>query len=159
MNRHFRFPRRACLAALATLLAGVADRATAADLGPYHAAPSYYALSPSPCLEYQHAYLDALYSIRQTARLFRSQDMTFHRLKRIRANDGFVGRDITLNAVMSAEQIDVAVKATQVAIFVARARRLSCTSAARLNEIDNEASRINRGIAEAAIWIDPQSFR
>jgi hypothetical protein len=157
MNRHIRF----LAAALATVfgIAGAADRARPADLGPYGTAPAYSALAPSPCLQYQRAYADALHSMRQTARLFRSQERRFHRLKRVRDNDGFAGPDIALNALMSAEQIDVAVKTTEVAMLVEHARRLGCPSAARLNEIDNEASRIHREVADAAIWIDPLTFR
>jgi hypothetical protein len=133
-------------------------RAMAADLGPYGAAPRYYAPPPSPCLIYQQAFNDGLRSIRQTARLYRSHYATFHRLKRGRHNDGFTGPDIALNQAMTAEQIDVAVEATQVAKAVAHARQLRCFSAARLNEIDNAATRFNHEIAEDTIWFDPRSF-
>jgi hypothetical protein len=91
--------------------------------------------------------------------VFRAHERSFHRLKRVRANDGFTGPDIALNAVMSAEQVDVATGATEVAISVQQARRLGCFSPARLNEIENEASRIKLEIAEETIWIDPVTFR
>ena len=161
MNRSFGYPRLAalCLALASLGLAAPGDRAGAADLG-YHEAPrSYVVVAPSPCVEYRHIYTDALYSARQIARLFRRHDREFHRLKRFRANDGFDGPDIRLNATMSGEQIDVAVLTTRVAIFVAKARQLSCAAPARLNLIDNEASRLHREIAETSIWIDPQSFQ
>jgi hypothetical protein len=155
------FPNRAALglalAALATL-AGRAHPAAAADLAPYAVSPGYAALPPSPCLQLEQSFSEALRSIRLTARLFRSQDRAFHRLKRIRANDGFSGPDISLNTAMTAEQIDVATKVTEVSISVAHARQWSCFSAARLNRIDNEASRINQQIAQKAFWIDPRTF-
>jgi hypothetical protein len=159
MNRHRH--HLAAFGVAIAMLAGLCAPAPAADLSPYKAAPRYYALpAPSPpCVEYRRIYTDALYSARQVARLFRRHDREFLRLKRTRRNDGFDGPDIRVNAVMSSEQIDAAVLTTRVEIFVAKARQLSCASPARLNQIDNEASRLDREIAQAAIWIDPQSFR
>ncbi|SEE75414.1 hypothetical protein SAMN05519104_7354 [Rhizobiales bacterium GAS188] len=153
MNRHGSISHRAVLGlALATLAAFAAGTGptAAADLGAYGA---------SPCAIYAQSFNGALRSIRQTARVFRAHERSFHRLKRVRANDGFTGPDIALNAVMSAEQVDVATGATEVAISVQQARRLGCFSPARLNEIENEASRIKLEIAEETIWIDPVTFR
>ncbi|MFI5014194.1 MAG: hypothetical protein ACHQAY_17795 [Hyphomicrobiales bacterium] len=160
MSPHTRFPLLGTASIALAILAfsGEADRAIAADLGQYGATPSYSGLPPSPCALFEQSFDEALRSIRGTARLYRSQWSQFHRLKRVRNNDGFAGPDITLNAVMSAEQRDVAIKATQVSISVASARRLHCSSAGRLNAIDNAASRINHEIAEDAIWVDPRSF-
>jgi hypothetical protein len=109
-------------------------------------------------LEYEQSFSAALQSIRETARLFRSQNMAFHRLKRVRENDGYSGPDIHLNEVMTTEQIDVALKATQVSLAVDGARRLNCFSPVRLNQIENEASRIKQEVAEKAIWIDPRTY-
>jgi hypothetical protein len=140
------------------LILGATHEAVAADLRPYAPSPAYAVAAPSPCWQFEQAFSEALGSIRETARLFRSQDRTFHRLKRIRANDGFVGPDISLNAVMTAEQIDVATKVTEVSISVAHARQWSCLSPARLNRIDYEASRINQEVGQRAFWIDPRTF-
>jgi hypothetical protein len=162
MNHHSSFSPRAAswCAALGLALAGVAatSPAAAADLGPYGAS-HYSALPPSPCEIYAQSYNGALRSMRQTAGLFRHQEGEFHRLKRRRNNDGFAGPDIALNAVMSAEQIDVANWAAEVAISVEHARLDGCYSRARLNEIDNAASRLKLEIAEETIWIDPVTFR
>jgi len=162
MTRHARLPHRTALwAAIAVCAAtfGLAEGAKAADLGPYGAAPRYAALPPSPCEILRHTFDDALHSMRRTAKLFRGEDARFHRLKRVRANDGFVGPDITLNQEMTADQIDVATQATVVAKSVWEARRFGCLSQVRLNLIDNEASRIKEEIAETAIWIDPRTFQ
>jgi hypothetical protein len=162
MNRQRTPSQRAVLGfALATLCAFAVGTgpAAAADLGPYGAPRAYYALPPSPCVIFAQSYSDALRSIRQTASLFRRQESRFHRLKRARNNDGFSGPDIALNAVMSAEQIDVATRATEVAISVAHARRLGCSSPGRLNEIDNAASRIKLEIADETIWIDRRTYQ
>jgi hypothetical protein len=161
MSPHYGYSLRGGVAFALAILAAFswgADRAMAADLGPYGATASYSALPPSPCYLYEQSYEEALHSIRYTARLYHSQWNQFHRLKRARRNDGFTGPDIALNAMMSAEQRDVAIRATQVSISVAYARRLHCFSAERLNLIDNEASRINHEVAEDAIWIDPRTF-
>jgi hypothetical protein len=134
------------------------DEAVAADLGAYAPSPAYVVAEPSPCWQFEQSFSAALYSIRETARVFRSHDREFHRLKRIRANDGFVGPDISLNAAMTAEQIDVATKATEVSIAVAKAREWGCVAAARLNRIENEAARIKQEVAEKEFWIDPRTF-
>jgi hypothetical protein len=157
MNSLGSFPSRHALGLLLAASAGV-TQPMAADLAPYAASPAYAVAPPSPCWQFEQAFSEALRSIRETARLFRSQERTFHRLKRIRANDGFVGPDISLNAVMTAEQIDVATKVTEVSISVAHARQWSCLSPARLNRIDNEASRINQEVGQRAFWIDPRTF-
>jgi hypothetical protein len=137
--------------------------AMAADLG-YHPAPRppapavYYAPPPSACLDYEQSFTGALHSARETARLFRSQLRTFHSLKRRPENDGFVGPDISLNAQLVAEQVDVSYKVEQVMVSVQRARLLNCFSPVRLNLIDNEASRINHEIAQDMLWIDPRTY-
>ncbi|MBV9568317.1 MAG: hypothetical protein JO172_09275 [Hyphomicrobiales bacterium] len=141
-----------------TLLLGSARIAVAADLGPYAPAPEYVVGEPSPCWQFEQSFTTALGSIRDTARLFRVQDREFHRLKRIRANDGVVGPDISLNTVMTAEQIDVSTKATEVSISVDKARQWGCFPLARLNRIQNEAARIKQAVGERAFWIDPRTF-
>jgi hypothetical protein len=118
----------------------------------------YYAAPPAPCFGYEQTFTGALHSARETARLFRSQLRTFHYLKRRPENNGFVGPDITLNAQLSAEQVDVSYKVEQVMEAVLAARRLNCFSPVRLNLIDNEASRINHSIAQDMLWIDPRTF-
>jgi len=147
-----------CLAlwALASI-AGVAQNAAAADLGPYTPPPAVVT-EPNSCLQFEQSFSSALGSIRETARLFRSQDREFHRLKRIRANDGFAGPDISLNAAMTTEQIDVDTKATEVSISVEKARQWGCFAPARLNRIENEAYRIKQEVGERTFWIDPRTF-
>ncbi len=140
------------------LTLGTAAEAVAADLGPYAPPPAYVVAEPSPCWQFEQSFSAALSSIRETARVFRSQDREFHRLKRIRANDGFVGPDISLNAAMTAEQIDVATKATEVSISVEKARQWGCFASARLNRIENEAARFKQEVAYKAFWIDPHTF-
>jgi len=159
MNRH---PFLICAVAAIIGVGALSGRADAADLG-YSPAPRpapavYYAPPPSPCFGYEQTFTGALHSARETARLFRSQLRTFHYLKRKRMNDGFVGPDITLNAQLSAEQVDVSYKVEQVMVAVLAARRLNCFSPVRLNLIDNEASRINHNIAQDMLWIDPRTF-
>ncbi|MBV9751101.1 MAG: hypothetical protein JO188_01140 [Hyphomicrobiales bacterium] len=150
---------KACLTFVALAGMGAAPHfAAAADLGPYLPAPQYAVAEPSPCWEFEQSFSSALGSIRETARLFRSQDREFHRLKRIRENDGYVGPDISLNAVMSAEQIDVSTKATEVSISVDKARQWGCFPPARLNRIQNEAARIKQTVGERAFWTDPRTF-
>ena len=136
---------------------GMSAEAVAADLGPY-VSPAYVVAEPSPCWQFEQSFSAALYSIRATARVFRSHDRQFHRLKRIRANDGFVGPDISLNAAMTAEQIDVATKATEVSLSVAKARQWGCFPPARLNRIENEAALIKQEVAEKEFWIDPRTL-
>jgi hypothetical protein len=143
-------------AALICGLAASTPRASAADL-PTH--KGVYVVEVSPCEQYRRIYTDALSSARQIARLFRRDDGQFHRLKRRRMNDGFDGPDIRINAKLTGEQIDVAVLTTRVEIFVRKARQLGCYSRAGLNRADNEAANINREIAQAVIWFDPQSFQ
>jgi hypothetical protein len=140
------------------LTLGTAHEALAADLGAYAPAPGYVAAEPSPCWQFEQSFSAALQSIRETARVFRSHDREFHRLKRIRANDGFVGPDISLNAAMTAEQIDVATGATVVSVSVAKARQWGCFAPTRLNRIENEAARIKQEVAEKEFWIDPRTF-
>ena len=147
------------LAAACVLLALQEGHGQAADLGPYPAPRQYVIVTPSPCELYRSVYTEAIDSIRRTARQFRRNEVIFLRLKRRRMNNGFDGPDIELNAELTDEQIDVAVKAAQVAIFVARARRLSCASPAALNRIDNEAARFRQEVANTSIWIDPRSFQ
>ncbi|MBV9053119.1 MAG: hypothetical protein JO196_12020 [Hyphomicrobiales bacterium] len=160
MNDQNGFIRHAaCLLFGAGLLSsGPGGHAAAADLGPYAPAPQYTVAEPSPCWEFEQSFSSALGSIRETARLFRSQDREFHRLKRIRENDGYVGPDISLNAVMNAEQIDVSTKATEVSISVDKARQWGCFPPARLNRIQNEAARIKQTVGERAFWTDPRTF-
>jgi len=129
-----------------------------ADLGPYTPPPAYTVVEPSPCLQFEQSFSTALGSIRETARVFRAHDREFHRLKRVRANDGFVGPDIALNAAMTAEQIDVDTKAAQVSISVEKARQWGCFAPARLNRIENEAARFKQEVGEKAFWIDPRTF-
>src|ERR1700731_2799078 len=133
------------LCALAVILSAT-DEAVAADLGPYAPSPAYAVTEASPCWQFEQSFSAALNSIRETARVFRSHDREFHRLKRIRANDGFVGPDISLNVAMTAEQIDVANGATLVSISVAKARQWGCFAPTRLNRIENEAARIKQEV-------------
>ena len=150
---------RSCLGLWAIgLLLAAFHGALAADLGAYAPAPPYAVAEPSPCWQFEQSFTTALGSIRDTARLFRVQDREFHRLKRIRANDGVVGPDISLNTVMTAEQIDVSTKATEVSISVDKARQWGCFPLARLNRIQNEAARIKQAVGERAFWIDPRTF-
>src|SRR5580700_6005195 len=144
------------LCALVMIL-GATDKAVAADLGPY-ASPGFGVTETSPCLQLEQSFSAALTSIREAARVFRSHDREFHRLKRIRANDGFVGPDISVNAAMTAEQIDVATGATEVSISVEKARQWGCFAPTRLNRIENEAARIKQEVAEKEFWIDPRTF-
>jgi hypothetical protein len=83
----------------------------------------------------------------------------FHRLKRKRLNDGFEGPDISLNAEMTHEQIEVAFKVTEIAKTVTKARRLACATPARLNLVENEAVRIRLEVAEAVLWVDPRTYQ
>jgi hypothetical protein len=145
------------LCALAVILSAT-DEAVAADLGPYAPSPAYAVTEASPCWQFEQSFSAALASIRETARVFRSHDREFHRLKRIRANDGFVGPDISVNAAMTAEQIDVATGATEVSISVEKARQWGCFAPTRLNRIENEAARIKQEVAEKEFWIDPRTF-
>jgi hypothetical protein len=145
------------LCALAMIL-GATDQAVAADLRPYAPSPGYGVAETSPCLQLEQSFSAALTSIREAARVFRSHDREFHRLKRIRANDGFVGPDISVNAAMTAEQIDVATGATEVSISVEKARQWGCFAPTRLNRIENEAARIKQEVADKEFWIDPRTF-
>jgi hypothetical protein len=161
MSRHITLV--CSLGALLGVAALTIAPAMGADLG-YHRPPPpqapapYYALPPGPCLDYERSFTEALRSARATAASFRGQVRTFHYLKRRRENDGFVGPDITLNAQLSAEQVDVSYKVEQVMVSVQQARRLNCFSPIRLNLIDNEASRINHEIAQDQLWIDPRTY-
>jgi len=166
MNRHSSLSRRAAsrcaaLGLALAMLAGTiaAGPAAAADLGPYAAPPEYSALPPSPCALYAQSYEAALRAMRQTAGLFHRQKAEFLRLKRRRNNDGFVGPDITLNSVMTAEQIDVAHWYAEVETSVHHARIDGCTPRVRLNEVENAASRLKQEVAQVTIWVDPITYQ
>ena len=160
MKPHARLPPLASSCIAAAFLCGLmgsTERAAATDLPTRKPTTVVYAVSP--CVEYRRIYTDALSTARRIARAFRADNGAFHRLKRRRANDGFDGPDIRINAKMTGEQIDVAVLTTRAEVFVAKARQLHCSAPASLNLVDNEAASLHREITQATIWIDPPTYQ